>query len=230
MKKRISTPYLLDFLSVFVAVLAAFALNNWNDNRRDSKAESKILAEISNGLQKDVEDVKMNVLGHQQGVKACAYWRRLLLHQETNPDTLQQYFFILTRDFVSVQNTSGYETLKSKGLELLRNDSLRSEVISLYEYDYKTFIKLEKEYDELQFQSNYFLDFNRIVAPSLKFNELGMISGMNLPLDLPEAESNILLTYLWKMEVNRRFILQFYEEVEVKIEKLQHNIGRELQD
>jgi len=27
-----------DFLSMFIAVIAAFALNNWNENRRDNEA------------------------------------------------------------------------------------------------------------------------------------------------------------------------------------------------
>lgn len=39
-----------EFLSIFIAVTSAFALNNWNENRRDDNAANKILAEISNGL------------------------------------------------------------------------------------------------------------------------------------------------------------------------------------
>ena len=147
--------YTFEFLSIFIAVVTAFALNNWNDNRRDDKAESKILSEILNGLKKDIEDVKVNVVGHEMGIRACTFWRGIFTNTASDTDSLKQYYFILTRDFVSVQNTSGYETLKSKGLELIKNDSLRMEIISLYEYDYKTLMKLEEEYKELQFEKNY---------------------------------------------------------------------------
>ena len=41
--------YTFEFLSIFIAVISAFALNNWNDNRRDRLAENKILTEIYNG-------------------------------------------------------------------------------------------------------------------------------------------------------------------------------------
>ncbi len=228
MKKRNWKRYAFEFLSIFVAVLSAFALNNWNDNRRESQAESKILVEILNGLEKDIEDVRLNVAGHQQGLKACRFWRKVFSNQKTNLDTLQQYYSVLTRDFVSIQNTSGYETLKSRGLELIKNNSLRTNVISLYEYDYNTLRKLEEEYYELQFQENYFQEINRLVAPKFQYDSLGNISGMALPLGISESDKKILLSYLWKIEFNRKFILGFYGQIEEKIKKLQKEITEEL--
>ena len=49
--------FLIEFISVFIAVVFAFALNNWNDSRRDYNTEKKILYEISNGLTKDLDDI-----------------------------------------------------------------------------------------------------------------------------------------------------------------------------
>ena len=220
--------YTFEFLSIFIAVVTAFALNNWNDNRRDDKAESKILSEILNGLKKDIEDVKVNVVGHEMGIRACTFWRGIFTNTASDTDSLKQYYFILTRDFVSVQNTSGYETLKSKGLELIKNDSLRMEIISLYEYDYKTLMKLEEEYNELQFYKNYFQEINRFIAPKFEYTLNGDISGIELPIDMNKSEKNILLSYLWKIEKNRHFILQYYDDVEGKINNLIIKIEKEL--
>ena len=229
MKKPDWNKYILEFLSIFIAVLSAFALSNWNDNRRDNKAESKIFVEILNGLEKDLQDVKENVRGHEQGIQACAYWSKIFNNSEFNVDSLKQYYFILTRDFVSIQNTSGYETLKSKGLELIQNDSLRTKIISLYEYDYKTLMKLEEEYDELQFQKNYFREINSFIAPHFKFDLNADINGIDLPMNLNKSEKNILLSYLWKIRVNRNFVLNSYSEVEKKIKNLSKEIEKELQ-
>lgn len=113
-------------------------------------------------------------------------------------------------------------------MELIKNDSLRSEIISLYEYEYQTLMKLEEEYHELQFQENYFREINNMLAPLLEFDLNGNIIGLELPLNISQSERNILLSYLWKMRMNRRFILQFYEEVEVKINKLSISIENEL--
>jgi hypothetical protein len=220
--------YGFEFLSIFIAVIAAFALNNWNENRRDRLAESKILTEIASGLEKDMEDLKMNQVGHQGGLAANDYFRDLIAGEPVANDSFLIYYFNITRDFVSLQNTSGYETLKSKGLELITNDSLRRKIISLYEYSYNTLKKLEEEYHELQFQENYFQRMNDLLAPNLQINDQKYITGISTPLKLSEQDEKLLLSYLWKIEANRRFILQYYGVVEQEIEALQREIESEL--
>ncbi len=220
--------FAFEFLSIFVAVISAFALSNWNDNRKDGIAESKILSEILNGLEKDKKDVEINLMGHEQGINACRFWRGIIKNETQNLDSLGQHYLALTRDFTSIQNTSGYETLKSRGFELLRNDSLRSKIIALYEFDYQTLQKLEEDYYELQFQENYFFELNKAFAPNFIYDNKGNIISIKLPLNLTTAEKNILLSYLWKIHVNRLFVMTFYNEVKTKINELQKEIELEL--
>ncbi len=220
--------YGFEFLSIFIAVITAFALNNWNDNRNDNLVEQKILTEIRNGLEKDLDDVVVNKNGHSDGIKACKFWRNVIMGNEVKKDSLMQHYFNLTRDFISIQNISGYETLKSRGLELLKNDSLRFSIISLYEYDYSILRKFEEEYTEMQFQESYFEKINNAIAPNFIFNELGNIIDINLPIDLSKKEQNILLSYLWKIENNRNFISFFYAEVEKNIKQVKLFVEEEL--
>ncbi len=217
-----------DFLSMFIAVIAAFALNNWNENRRDNEAATKILTEISNGLQKDLNDIKINIGGHKEGLKSCSYWRKILSNQEVDSDSLRRYYFSLTRDFFSLQNNSGYETLKSKGLELLSNDSLRLDIISLYEYDYAALKTMEEHYFEMQFQENYYKDFNNAIAPNFEFDDKGDIIKLKTPLKINADDKKILLAYLWKISVNRNFILSYYADMEKKIQDLTRRIEEEI--
>lgn len=219
--------YSFEFLSIFIAVVAAFALNNWNDNRRDKNSESKILIEISNGLEKDLEDIRLNISGHKAGISACNYFRKKVAGNTTEPDSLMYNYFNLTRDFLSIQNVAGYETLKSKGLELIKNDSLRLKIISLYEYDFNTLRKLEEEYYELQFQENYFKEINQELAPNFVFDDNGNISGFDLPIKISENKKKELLLYLWKIQTNRVFILQLYSGIENKINEVRKNINNQ---
>ncbi len=214
-------------MSIFIAVIAAFALNNWNDNKRDHTSEKKILIEISNGLQKDIEDVRHNILGHKYGISSCDYFKDLILGKELETASITNRYFNLTRDFISIQNVAGYETLKSRGLELVRNDSLRRQIISLYEYDYKSLLKLEEQYSEMQFQENYFLEINKILAPNFQFNTDGELIGVFTPMDISEDNKKLLLTYLWKIKRNREFILDYYSTLETKINLVQQMIKEE---
>jgi len=221
--------YTFEFLSIFIAVVSAFALNNWNDNQRDREAESKILSEIYNGLEKDLFDVRTNITGHEKGIASCQYWHGVIDKEESDQDKLINHYFYLCRDFISIQNTSGYETLKSRGFELIQNDSLRAKIISLYEFDYQSLEKLEEDYSEMQFHQSYFKEINRLIAPHLEFDSAKNISGIALPLTLSPENHKLFQSYLWKISVNRNFILQAYQEVEVKIESLRDDIHAELQ-
>ena len=143
-------------------------------------------------------------------------------------DSLQLRFIELTRDFTSLQNHSGYETLKSNGLELIENDSLRFELISLYEYDYYTLRKLEEEYEEMQYQKNYFKEINYAFASNFIFDKKGNLIGINRPIELSKKDKNIIMSYLIKMEINRQMVLMFYEKTNDKVNKLKTKIEKNL--
>ena len=220
--------YAFEFLSIFIAVIAAFALSRWGERRNDRKAERKILEEISNGLKKDMADVKENKGGHEGGLKACIYWKNVINGQEVDTTQVGQQYFLLLRDFISIQNVSGYESLKSKGLEIIQNDSIRQDIIELYEHDFDTLRKLEEEYAELQFHAYYFKDINKLLADHFVYNdEIGLVD-IELPLSLSSTDKNLFMSYLWKIRLNRQFILANYIELEKKINALNTKIEQEI--
>ncbi|MEM7574962.1 MAG: hypothetical protein AAF433_18800 [Bacteroidota bacterium] len=220
--------YGLEFLSIFVAVILALALNNWNDNRRDRITEDKILSEIRNGLIKDIEDIELNVFGHKEGMKSISYWTQLIYQEEVNLDSFPKHYFGITRDFVSIQNRSGYESLKSKGLDLIQDDDLRIKIISLYEYDFATLEKLEESYAETQFHRSYFHAINDLMAPYLGFDEIGQIR-IARTVAMPEIDRVRMQSILWKIATNRGFVLAYYQEMQTKVEELVANIEEYLQ-
>lgn len=220
--------YIIEFLSVFIAVFLAFALSNWSENRRGENTEMKILSEISNGLKKDLNDIQINTKGHEYGIKSCEYWRNVVNEKQFSQDSIHWYYFGVTRDFTSVQNTPGYESLKSKGLEILKNDSLRLEIISLYEYDFNSLKKFEEEYSEMQFHDSYFHEINSIISPYFNFDTTGSIKSITTPLVLNIEKKNTVLSILWKIEANRKSILPYYSKIEKKVNELIENIDKEL--
>ena len=88
--------------------------------------------------------------------------------------------------------------------------------------------KLEEQYSEMQFHESYYNRINEAIAPNFKFDTDGEIVGMKLPLKIEENERKVLLSYLWKIEINRKFTLEAYKEVDQKIGKLMEKIRSEL--
>lgn len=218
--------YRVELFLIFVTVVSAFALNSWNENRKGDIAENKLLAEIQKGLEKDLLDMDENLRGHRMGNQAVDYFRRFLTQKPIGQDSLLAYYLTVTRDFISIQNISGYETLKSRGFELIQNDSLRTKIISLYEYDYSSLRKLEEEYYEMQFQENYFREINRTLSKYFIFDADGKIVGMEVNQKVDESEKRILLTYLTKIKTNRNFVMYKYDVTKAKVLDLIKNIER----
>jgi len=220
--------YSTEFLLIFISVILAFALTEWSNNQGKKVSQKKILLEISNGLKIDYDDAKGNAESHEYGVKACKFWRKVILDQDVDKDSVLINYFLLTRTLISLQNTTAYETLKLKGLETIENDSLRLKIIHLYEVNYELMRKFEEDYQENQFFDNYFFEINKKIAPYLKFDNSGNIIGLNTPLKLTNDEKNILLSYLWKIQVSRTERSEANEILAKNINKLKELIDMEL--
>ena len=212
--------YGLETIVVIIGILVALAVDNWNNDRKDRYIEQSILTEISKGLREDLKDIRHNINGHNTGLEACVYFRNIINNEQVRAESVGYYYHYLTRDFFTIFNTSGYESLKSRGLELIRNDSVRIRIISTYEQDYSNLKKMEEEYFEMQYQKNYFNNINILVSPNLIFNNGGEIVSVLLPLNLNENNEKLFLSYLWKIKRNRDFLLKHYTQTEQKIEQL----------
>ena len=215
-----------EIILVVIGILIALQINNWNENRKENNIENKILVEISKGLKQDLIDIKTNMSAHRAGLKACEYYYDIFTNKQVQTDSINYYYSYLTRGYISIQNRSGYESLKSRGLELIKHDSLRNDIINLYEQDYPFIMKLEEQDPEGNFYDNYFKEINNHISPNLIFNNYGEMESIELPLNVSETEQKKILSYLWKIKNDRTFILSIYFQVLENLLQLQLKIER----
>ncbi|MCV9389058.1 hypothetical protein [Reichenbachiella ulvae] len=221
--------YAIEFLSVFVAVISAFALSNWNDNRNSEHSELKILTEIKNGIGFDLKDFNSNVGGHKLSLRAIDVFRDLIIGDTVNQDSIGLYYTTLFRDYTPVINRSGYESLKEAGLKTISNDSLRFEIISLYDYYYGIIEILDKVF-EMQSFENYFAAVNELLHPYMEFNEAGELILITNPEALTESEKKEILSYLWRLENNRKMKLSRYKLILSEMEKVKERVEDEIRE
>jgi hypothetical protein len=215
-----------EIVLVVIGILIALSVNNWNENRKENNIENKILVEISKGLKEDLIDIKSTISQHRAGLKACKYYYDIFTNKQVQPDSINYYYTYLTRGLLAIQNNSGYESLKSRGLELIKDDSLRNDIIKLYEQDYPFIMKLQEQDPEGNFHDSYFKEINNHISPNLIFNSNGEMESIKLPLNVSETEQKKILSYLWKIKNDRTFILSTYSQVLENLLLLQSNIDR----
>jgi hypothetical protein len=227
MKKRKWKKYIFEFLSIFIAVVSAFALTNWSDHRNNKESEQKILTEIKNGIGIDTKDFNGNINGHNLSLRASAVFRDLIQNKPISQDSIAIFYISLFRDYTPLINRSGYESLKESGLKTITNDALRLEIITLYDY-YYGIVEVLDNVNEMQSFENYFASVNKLLNPYMEFDSLGSLTRINEPKELSEVERKEILSYLWRLENNRKYKLGRYDSILKIMEKTQANIQREI--
>jgi hypothetical protein len=227
MKKRKWKKYIFEFLSIFIAVVSAFALTNWSDHRNNKESEQKILTEIKNGIGIDTKDFNGNINGHNLSLRASAVFRDLIQNKPISQDSIAIFYISLFRDYTPLINRSGYESLKESGLKTITKDDLRLEIITLYDY-YYGIVEVLDNVNEMQSFENYFASVNKLLNPYMEFDSLGSLTRINEPKELSEVERKEILSYLWRLENNRKYKLGRYDSILKIMEKTQANIQREI--
>ena len=222
--------YVFEFISIFLAITLAFLLDRWNDDRKDRIAETKILEEIYNGLERDSLDLANDEKYFKIAFRGIQYFNDIIDGKIVENDSLTTFYFLFSRESIVVQNKSGYESLKSRGLETIEDDSLRRKIINLYEVDYELARKFNEEYSEYKFMQNYFHKINDAIAPYFEYDSLNNIQGIRLPIELDEKERSLLKSYLWKIAVGKQDRYSAVVFGKEKIGQLRADIKRYLEN
>jgi len=129
-----------EIVLVVIGILIALGINNWNEGRKEVKVETKILLEIKNNLQTDLEDLDENITNYALKAKSHEYIIKWLESNHGFQDSLQTAIFYTSFPSDIFINRSAYENLKQYGLRNVSNDSLRNQISQLYEYHYKKYM------------------------------------------------------------------------------------------
>ncbi|MDO5616658.1 MAG: hypothetical protein Q4G16_10735 [Cruoricaptor ignavus] len=222
--------HFLEFALIFISVILAFTLAEWSSNKNEKKSAKTILTEIKNGLNSDKKDFTANVEHHRISINGVRTLRNWVNNKKINQDSVAVYYFTLFRNYTPIINKTGYESLKSNGLKTIENDSLRFKIIELYEYQYKVLETLEITNYEMQDFQNFFKPTNDILQSNFNFDQKGNIIGLKPATNLTESQTQALLSYFWRMELNKKFKISRYNQVIEKIQILEKNIETEIKN
>jgi len=188
--------YLSDFALIFISVILAFGLTEWSSHKGEKISESKLLTEIRNGIDSDLKDFEANLKMHnlsKDGVSALRNW---VNNEPVNQDSLNLYYYIAFRNYSPIINKTGYESLKQTNLKIISNDSLRFQIIKLYDFHYNILEQLENKNEEMQDFKTYFTLVNSILTPFMVFDDKGNLKTFKKS-DLSADQKKELLSYFW---------------------------------
>ena len=128
-----------EIILVVIGILVALQVNNWNESRVQRQKEIVILSELKKELEDDLETEFIPAIDYlkeknQTTLKLYRYYNEY--HNNNNKiipkDSLNYHLGSTTLKWSFILNLGAYESLKSSGIDIISNDSLRSKIATIY--------------------------------------------------------------------------------------------------
>ena len=213
-----------EIILVVIGILIALQINNWNENRKLRNQEFKILIEVKSNLESTLnnfeKDTLYNLNSIQQLYKIIQYITEDLPYNKE-----------LDGAFLRLQNwgspypiSNAYKTLQTKGLDLISNEKLRSDIVDIHEYKYDL---LKSDYDK----SEWIILQAAVIPFTAKHIRLNTQHSIpfSRPNDYESLKKNVeFINILEQIIATRKSGLRLYRNTMESIDALINNIDEYL--
>jgi len=125
--------YSLEFLVIVMGISVSFWVNEWNENRKRKIIEIKHLKELKSDILETLKDAykdeKFNIID----IQSTLYLQDFFFKNTVYNDSLSYHFYRVTQHYQMYPKTSALESIKSIGLDIISNDSIRLKVTDFYQ-------------------------------------------------------------------------------------------------
>jgi len=133
---------------VVIGILIALNLNNANETKKRHQRETTLLTELILNLKTNIQNLESDIKLQNVGLKSFDYVMDHIDNKRPFNDSLPSLLQYINQAPDVILTSSSYETLKSSGLELIRSDTIRQEIINLFEVTYPTLMQETKRLED----------------------------------------------------------------------------------
>jgi len=136
-----------EIILVVIGILIALQINNWNENRKRQNEELILLADVKHNLETMLTSFRSDTIYNANTIVQYNKIDYYIDNDLPYSIELDSVFGILT--FWSGPTITGtaYNSLQSKGLDLIKNEVLKQDIINMYE---KVLKKLILDYENAE--------------------------------------------------------------------------------
>ncbi len=126
-----------EIILVVIGILIALQINNWNENRKELGKSQEIMQEIRENLEYNNVEFEREIEEEKSVINSIDIVSENLKMNQGYHDSLGFHFLNVAYWPSFIKKSSGYETLKSQGVEIIKSIELRKAIIDLYESQYE---------------------------------------------------------------------------------------------
>lgn len=212
-----------EILLVVIGILIALQVNTWNEQENKRVREVIMLKGLHSDLQQTYSGLES---GRALNEETLVQYRYLMDAIDANAPYSQKIdsaMAWLPMFHVPIFTRTAYESLKSQGVDLISNDSLKREIANLYEHE---FLYLTEDQSRLEWSlhSPHKTDY---ISRYLRYKDGEKI--IVYPVDFERVKSDReFVNFLSSMISVRAAGLRYYDRNMKAIQKTLHSIESEL--
>ena len=180
-----------EIILVVIGILIALSINNWNEDRKATKKEIKILKELKNDLNTNIIEIKETYDFTNKRQLSTVLILDYFKNRKPVDDSLKKAFENINMDGIfNIANTA-YKYIESQGIDILTNDSLRIRTTEMYERYLRNIHTRETknwnivDTELLPFMNEYFIS-----SSTIDKNASYSIETINMPKDIESLRQN----------------------------------------
>ena len=125
-----------EIVLVMVGILLALQVNNWNENRKLKFQELELLESLNSDLRNNKSELERTILNFQKGAERHRLILKYLEEDLSYDNKLDTAFARIATWATPYFRNSTYETLKTKGIDIIENKDLKNDIIKIYDFDF----------------------------------------------------------------------------------------------
>ncbi len=163
--------FLSEITIIVIGVLIAFQLTNWGKQIEKKETEREVVSQIYFELNDNLVDLKNDVEIHRLALKSQQKVQQFLDGGASNADSLMMDFYWMSKEEYIFPNLSAFENLKSLGMNIIQNDSLRDLITLVYNNYFPRISKGNNLHPDISEYLNPFIQKNFRVNrnPNIKY-------------------------------------------------------------
>ncbi|HMC00661.1 MAG TPA: DUF6090 family protein [Flavobacteriaceae bacterium] len=215
-----------EIILVVIGILIALQLNNWNESRKERTVETSILNELISDLNSDLNSLHEDVELNKRAIRSNLLIHDHLSNNKEYHDSLDVHFGNIQYNTQFTVNTGGFENLKSRGFEIISNDSIRKAIIELQDRWYDYLFTIGNRNNVINFEQfspkyqKYFTNFNNVFVENVvSFTPLNYeeLKGNNQFLQLISYQKFINENTVQVLDNTINLINELISKIEVEI-------------
>ena len=219
-----------EIVLVIIGILIAFQVNTWNQHRINHNLEIKLLKDIQWDLKTDLENLSLKIeydsLFAASNKTLLTSLKNIKLSDELKilnyKGTDYTRFGIMNRVLFFYPQKYAYQSIINSGIDIIENDSLRQNIVHLYDYAYRV------SGGYLQIQFDMLVNTNDYLWNNLETKESLLIK---IPNDTTLIKhSQRFINFLSHMSEEYNGSLSFYRRNRDDIKSLIKEVDKEIKN